>query len=1004
MHRTNRVVCSLTIGCLLISFARADETAANAATSEIAERFHSDVLPILQRRCMSCHSHAADSMEGGLTLDWASGWKRGGSRGPAIVPGQANDSLLVKAIQHQDADLKMPEQRLPDEEISILIRWINDGAFDDRETQPASADPRDWWALRPLERPSIPDIGAAHPIDAFIRRRLQSEGIAPSPPADRSTLLRRLYLDIIGLVPTPEQMDAFVSDQDPAAWERTVDELLASPHYGERWARHWLDVIHFADSHGYEHDVGRDNAWRFRDYVIDSLNRDTPWDRFIREQLAADECFPEETQLIPALGFLGAGTFDLSTYSTGPVTFAYLDRDDMVTQTMAAFVSTTANCARCHAHKFDPISQPDYYALQAVFAGVLKGDRAYDADPTTAVERRRLQAVIAAADRRDAAELLTEANRPLLTRWLTSRGSGAEWQALSPDVFLSNEGATISRTQIGSSEALLVSGKSPETDIYSISASLPLTTLSAMKLEVLPHDSLPMQGPGRCQNGNLHLTEVLVSVFEPNSDSARPLTIAQASADFNQAGWGIERILDGNPKTAWGIYPEVAKPHHVVFQFAEPVAVTEGSRIAVTLKQLHGGSHLIGAFRLSVTDSPSSATTALPADVETALQVPESERSADQQLTLAAHVLKLAATTALGELPPQTLVYAAGTQVQIPGGNGQSSPGARPEPQLVHVLQRGDFDKPGAVAQPGALSVFSELEAHFNLPHPEREGSRRAALASWIADRDNVLTWRSIVNRIWQRHFEVGLCDTPSDFGRMGGLPSHPELLDWLAVWFRDDARGSLKKLHRLILTSQTWQQSSLHRDEPHQIDADNRLLWKQNSHRMDADQFRDAVLLASGAIDLTQHGPAVQHFLQSPGPQATPALNYADYDWSLPEARRRSIYRYVWRGIADPFMEALDFPDLGLLAPTRAFSASSLQALALYNNSFVLHFSQVMADRVSASAADVPTQVHTALRLVWCRSPHPAEALAFEQFVTDHGLPAFCRVLLNSNRFLFID
>ncbi len=306
------------------------------------EHFQTTVRPILERRCYSCHSHAAQQMEGGLALDWRSGWEQGGGRGPAVVPGDAAKSLLVKAIRHEDAELKMPEDKLPDSEIDAITQWINDGAFDDRAANPAETSREnalDWWSLKPLVAPTVPDPSVEkNPIDAFIGAKLAEQKLSFSPEADRRSLLRRVTFDLTGLPPTYEQVQQF--ERDDTNYETIVDELLASPQYGERWARHWMDTIHFADSHGYEHDVGRDNAWRYRDYLIQALNRDVSWDRFIREQLAVDYFYPDETQLTPALGFLGAGTFDLSTFATGPVTFDYLDRDDLVTQTMAAFVST----------------------------------------------------------------------------------------------------------------------------------------------------------------------------------------------------------------------------------------------------------------------------------------------------------------------------------------------------------------------------------------------------------------------------------------------------------------------------------------------------------------------------------------------------------------------------------------------------------------------------------------------------------------------------------------
>jgi hypothetical protein len=334
-------------------------------------------------------------------------------------------------------------------------------------------------------------------------------------------------------------------------------------------------------------------------------------------------------------------------------------------------------------------------------------------------------------------------------------------------------------------------------------------------------------------------------------------------------------------------------------------------------------------------------------------------------------------------------------------------------PKVVHVLKRGDIEKPGEVAVPGALSAIASLSGRFELVDPNEEASRRAALADWLAAPDNPLTWRSVVNRVWSHHFGRGLCDTPDDFGRMGGTPSHPELLDWLAVWFRDDAKGSLKQLHRLILLSATYQRQSLvpHAEpidselrDPQSIDAENRLLWRMNRRRLDAESYRDAVLQISGRIDLTMGGPGVQQFKQLEGSQLTPKLDYDAFDWNDPTAARRSIYRVAWRGIADPFMESLDFPDLGMLAPKRSFSVSALQSLTVFNNDFVLHHSQLLAETLKANRATADEQITQACRLIFLREPSTSEQAILVAYTNQHGLAATCRVLLNSNEFLFVD
>ena len=419
------------------------------------------------------------------------------------------------------------------------------------------------------------------------------------------------------------------------------------------------------------------------------------------------------------------------------------------------------------------------------------------------------------------------------------------------------------------------------------------------------------------------------------------------------------------------------------------------------LKQVYGEGHVIGAFNLALTADNAADAAAWPADAEAALAIAASERTETQRVVLSAQLLRLAANEALARLPTPSVVYAAAATVALPSSDPVRS---LAEPKVVNILERGDFDKPRAVAEPGALSALTHLPARFSLKDPKNEAERRAALADWLAHPGNVLTWRSVVNRVWHYHFGRGLCDTPSDFGHMGGTPSHLELIDWLAIWFRDEAKGSLKELHRLIVTSATYRQSSQYREDTAKLDSDNRLLWRQNRLRLDADAFRDFTLAASGALDLTMGGPAVKHFTQGPGPQLTPALDYTADDWAKPGAARRSIYRYVWRGIADPFMEALDFPDLGLLSPVRGFSTSSLQALTLYNNDFVLYHSEAIAKRAQAEAETLEKQASRVVQLVWLRAPTADEQAEFTQFVRTQGLPALCRLLLNSNEFLFID
>ncbi len=971
-------------------------------------------------------------MEGGLTLDSRDGWSTGGEHGPAIVIGRPEESLLIKAVRYQNEQLQMPpEEKLSDAKIELLVQWIEHGAVDPRKTANVSKfvdGPMNWWSLRPLIRPPVPRLAASteaqpNPIDGFVRRKLAANTLTFSPPADRRTLIRRLFFDLHGLPPSPEAVAAFVANPNPRAYEELVDRLLDSPRYGERWARHWLDTVHFADSHGCEHDVFRDNAWRYRDYVIDSFNRDTPWPRFIREQLAADYFYPNETYLTPALGFVSAGPLELSRAGTAPITFDYLDRDDMVTQTMAAFASTTANCARCHDHKFDPITQEDYYSLQAVFAGAGKGDIEFDEDPVVAKSRRHwteLLESIQTADRSLGEKLLSAEYSEIVAQWEKKQEEQpAVWETLLPKESTSFGGAMLTIQQ---DQSILASDVRPDQDTYTITVKTTLTRLTAIRLDVLADNGLPLNGPGRQDNGNLHLTEFEAMLIDRDgSEEAEPtrLNIRQATADWNQDGWTIAHAIDGDLKTAWGIYPKVGESHFAVFELDEPKTLNPSHRIVIVLKQLHGSGHLIGRLKLFATDTDgATSVNLLPEPVLSAINVQRDQRSEDQKMAIATHALQAYAEKQLAGLPAQSSVY--GVSARYSHASKLEKPIA---PKVVHVLRRGDIHQPGDVASPGALSVISHPSGRFIVDDANDEPSRRAALADWLADPDNPLTWRSAVNRVWSYHFGRGLCDTPNDFGRMGGTPSHPELLDWLAVWFRDDARGSLKRLHRLIVMSETYQQTSIFPPissaaalpvnspmnefndcDPSSVDAENRLLWRMNRGKVDAESFRDAVLQISGRIDLTMGGPGIQQFSQSKGPQATPKLDYDAFDWSGLTGARRSIYRVVWRGIADPLMESLDFPDLGQLSPKRGSSESALQALSVFNNDFVLHHSQVLANRLETSHPTLEEQLALACRLVYLREPKQAEHQWLVAFAKQYGLAATCRILLNSNEFVFVD
>ena len=965
--------------------------------------FDRDIRPIFKASCLKCHG-AEGKPKGQLRLDLKATAFRGGAGGKAIVPGKSAESPLYKLLVDADEDARMPQKapRLSEAQIGLVRRWIDEGARWPEETHGGEAL---HWSLRPLVRPAVPaatpsiSLGASWgrtPVDAFIAAKLKEKGFEPSPEADRRTLLRRVTYDLIGLPPTPEEMEAFLADASADAYEKVVDRLLASPRFGERWARHWLDAVHYADTHGHDQDRPRPNAWPYRDYIIRAFNDDKPYARFVEEQIAGDVLHPEDPQALVATGFLAAGPWDESSQmhimadTVDKKIAQNLDRDDMLTATMSTFTGATVQCARCHNHKFDPISQAEYYALQSCFAGVDRANRPFDDDP--ALNRRRqdlLRKKTGLAVRKKAqpdAFLSEEINREVAD-WERSRSDAPSvWTVLEPLQVESKGGATLTRQPDGS---VVSSGAAPDTDVYTITLRPTLKRVTAVRLETLTVEDHPYKGPGREDNGNFHLSEF--RLLRGNE----PVVLRNPSADFNQAGWAIAQALDGKAETAWAIYPEVGKNHSAIFELREPLDLKEGEVLVVVLEQLQGKHRLIARPRLSATALPPPfKTEPLPAEVAKIVAVDPAKRSRDQNIELVAWVLDRKIQKELDALPKPRLVYAAANDFTP---IAKFSPARTPRP--IHLLKRGDVTKPGDEARPGGLACVAGLSPSFKISDPADEGARRAALASWLIDPNNVLAWRSIVNRIWHHHFGRGIVDSPNDLGRMGATPSHPELLDWLAVEFRDGG-GSLKKLHRLLVTSAVYRQTTTGRADYAKVDASNLYLWRMNRLRLDAEQVRDSILQLSGKLDLKMGGPSVMQFhYEDPNPGVTPKVDYGRYDVDHPDNFRRAIYRWIFRTLPDPFMETLDCPDASQLTGARNVSLTPLQAMAVLNDRFVVRQSEHLAARIAGDG-----EVVQGYRLLLQRTPTAAEAAAVGEYVAKRGLANAVRVLLNSNEFMFLD
>ncbi len=998
-------------GALIVVLAiglRATPAHAEEPASEKAVDFARDVRPIFAAHCASCHGDK--KQESDFRLDRRDEALSGGANGVAIVPGKSGASPLVERIAGADPDLRMPPkgELLSKEAAALIRRWIDEGA-----NWPADAPiaKTEHWSLTPLVRPAVPKLDGScvgNPIDAFVRSTLAERGLSPSPEADRRTLIRRVTLDLTGLPPTSDEVAAFAADALPDAYDRLVDRLLASPRYGERWARHWMDVVHFGETHGNDQDRPRENAWPYRDYLIGSFNEDKPYARFVAEQVAGDVLYPDDVQATIALGFLAAGPWDESSLmcivddTIDKKLAQVLDRDDMITNVMSTFSSATVHCARCHNHKFDPISQLDYYALQAVFAGVDRTDRAFDSDPAVRDRRRQLTERKREVAAWDAERVLADAALQSEVAKLEAefRDRPDVWKTIAPSSVTTASGSTATPQGDGS---LLFAGTAPDTDTYTINLEGELSGITAVRLEVLTDSSLPHQGPGRQNdNGNLHLSEVTLSCAPAAGGPSVAVPIGGAFADFNQDGWNIAAAIDGRKETAWGIHPKEGKAHSAVFLLKEPLKTTGPARLTVVLDQLHGRGHLIGRPRLSVTSAadPASAMPVSP-DLAAILAIASEARTASQKAELARSLVNWHLDRQLATLPAPQVVFAATSDFKA---KNNFHPALKP--RTIHLLRRGDVSQPLQEVAPGALPCVPGIESHFaavDSGADSNEGSRRAAMARWLVDPGNVLTWRSIVNRVWHYHFDRGIVDTPNDLGRMGGTPSHPALLDWLAVEFRDGG-GSLKHLHQLIVTSATYRQSSQIDAEHARVDADNRLLWRMNRRRLDAECIRDAVLQASGKLDLTMGGPSVKEFIQTPGIHVTPNIDYLTYDVDSPGNFRRAVYRFLFRTLPDPLMESLDCPDGSQLSPVRNASMTALQALSLLDNRFIVRQSEHAAARLTAAAPAQAERIRLLFQSVLLRDPTPEESRDWTAYAERHGLANACRMMFNTNEFVFVN
>jgi mono/diheme cytochrome c family protein len=960
--------------------------------------FVKDIAPIFEAKCLKCHGPEKQKSE--YRLDVKSVALTGGeNHAPNVVAGKSAESPLVHFVGGLEEDLKMPPKGEPltAEQVALLRRWIDDGAQWPESASAKKPDPLEWWSLKP------PVTAAGVSIDAFISARLAADGLAMAPEADARTLIRRVYFDLTGLPPTPEEIDAFSADKTPDRYERLVDRLLASPRYGERWARHWLDVVHYGDTHGYDKDQPRPNAWPYRDYVIRALNDDKPYARFVQEQLAGDMLFPDTRDGIEALGFIAAGPWDLIGHAEVPEEkidgkiARHLDRDDMVANAIGTFTSTTVHCAQCHNHKFDPISQEDYYSLQAVFAALDRAEKSYDLDPALAAKRVGLMTKVRELEARekDFAEQV-------------ARVAGPEFAKLEKAIKDAEKAASQGvRPEYGWHSAI---ENSQETRKW---VQVDLGKSVALDRVVLAGVWDDFNGIGA---GFGFPVRFRIEASDDPEFRGEPVVIAaQDLVDFPNPGTAPQTFAAAGKR---GRFLRITATKLALRKDDFIFALSEVQAFDAVGKNVAAGAPVssIDSIEAPVRWTRKNLTDGIyPAATGGGEQLATLRKQRDALLTKALDEPTRAARTAnaaaldatrkdLAKLPPAQVVFAGTIHNGSGTFRGTGANGGKPRP--IFLLARGQVTTPGREMQPAALSALDAvLPARFDLAPDAPEGARRVALAQWITDSRNPLTWRSIVNRVWLYHFGRGIVETPNDFGRMGALPTHPELLDWLAVTFRDELGGSLKNLHRLIVLSAAYRQTSIATNQKaEQSDSGNALLWRQNRRKLEAEAVHDAVLAASGKLDLKAGGPGWRDFVIE-HPEHSPHYKYDLADPNDPATWRRSIYRFIVRSQTQPFMTVLDCADPSMRVDKRNESVSPAQALALLNNGFMVVQATHFAARVKADAGDdVGAQIDRAFRLATGRAPRAEEKEKLTAFALHHGMANACRVILNLNEFTFVD
>ena len=957
--------------------------------------FEQQILPILKEHCFLCH--ADKKQKSGLRLDIRSKARTGGESGKlGIVPGKPSESELYQRLITDDAEKRMPptKEKLTAQQTELIRRWIESGAEWPEALAGEKVAPRKHWAFVAPVRPPLPVVKNAawvrNAVDRFVLTRLEKESFAPSPEAGKITLLRRLHLDLIGLPPTIAEINAFLADNSPNAYEKVVEKLLASPHYGERWGRHWLDAARYADSDGYEKDKSR-QVWFYRDWVVNAFNRDLPYDQFLREQLAGD-LMPHATQdQIVATGYLRNSMLN-EEGGADPEQFrmdAMFDRMDAIGKGM---LGITIQCAQCHTHKFDPITHEEYYRLFAYLNNDYEAQQVVYS-PVELMKVSELQQRM-----KDIEEELQHHSsdwQQRMTQWEESiKKQQVKWTVLRQ---LENAGDNGQRYIPQKDGSILCQGYAPTKFDTHFHGPCELTTIKAFRLELLNDPNLPCNGPGRSFIGTFALTEFKAQVTEKEKSKKENVKFIKALADYSnptrdleatyddksgkkRVTGSIDFAIDGKNDTAWGIDQGPGRrnqPRVAIFVPEKPISLSVGSMLDIILTQQHGGwnsdDHMnnnLGRFRISATEEDGADRVVLPPRVAEALQVPAKDRSPAQITTLFSYWRTTvsewkSANDQIEELWKQWPVGSSSLVVQ-----------SRETPRDTRLLKRGDFLKPDKAVSPGVPAFL----------HPVRDSKAppsRLTLANWITDRQSPTTARVFVNRVWQSYFGMGLVTTPEDFGIQSELPSHPELLDWLAVEFMEQG-WSVKKLHRLIVLSATYRQGSKVTPETLAKDPYNRLLARSPRLRVDGEVVRDISLAVSGLLDPKIGGPAIY----SPAPSFLfqPPASYGPFTWNEAQGSdryRRALYTFRRRSTPYPMLTNFDAPNGDAACVKRVRSNTPLQALTTLNETVFVETARTFGLRMLKEGGNNDaTRIEYGFRLCTGRVPIADERNTLEKLL----------------------